>query len=244
VSESDDQTFVDQCRESTLAGWQAYENHPWLTDLERGRMTVERFLAFQVDDAPFIPYIHRTIAIGLTKAPSGSPWSRTAANLLSNYFVSDETDFKRALVDSLGQDSVRFDPGALTPAREAYANHLVKTALDGGIGEIAAALYPCAMFTSVVGERFRNVDIHGPDAFTSWAGYYANKQGSAMAEAHAAIMNEMATTADERERMLFAYARSLQHQIRVFDAAYENYPGWPRTGWATADDRIDEEARR
>lgn len=231
-------TFVDRCREAMLAGWQAYENHPWLTDLERGRMTVERFLAFQVDDAPFIPYIHRTLAIGLTKAPTGSSWSRTAANLLANYFVSDETDFKRTLVEGLGQDSVRFDAGALTPAREAYANHLLKTALDGGIGEIAAALYPCAMFTSVVGERFRRLDIHGPDAFTSWARYYANKQGSAMAEAHAALMNDMATSAGERERMRFAYARSLQHQIRVFDAAYDNHPGWPTTGWAAADDRV------
>jgi len=245
VNESDEPTtFVEQCRQATPAGWRAYEDHPWLTDLEHGRMTVERFLAFQVDDAPFIPYIHRTLAIGLTKAPTGSAWSRTAANLLSNYFVSDETDFKRDLVEGLGQRSVRFDAGALTPAREAYANHLVKTALDGGIGEIAAALYPCAMFTSVVGERFRRVDIRGPEAFTSWATYYANKQGSAMAEAHAAQMNEMATTAVERERMLFAYARSLQHQIRVFDAAYENYPGWPATGWAMADDRVDEKAHR
>lgn len=245
MNESDEPTtFVEQCRQATLAGWRAYEDHPWLTDLEHGRMTVERFLAFQVDDAPFIPYIHRTLAIGLTKAPTGSAWSRTAANLLSNYFVSDETDFKRDLVEGLGQRSVRFDAGALTPAREAYANHLVKTALDGGIGEIAAALYPCAMFTSVVGERFRRVDIRGPEAFTSWATYYANKQGSAMAEAHAAQMNEMATTAVERERMLFAYARSLQHQIRVFDAAYENYPGWPATGWAMADDRVDEKAHR
>lgn len=218
--------FVDQCRELTLKGWDAYENHPWLTDLEQGRMTVERFLAFQVDDAPFIPCIHRTLAIGLSKAPSGSSWSRTAANLLANYFVSDETDFKRSLVEGLG-DRVRFDPEALTPAREAYANHLLKTAFDGGIGEIAAALYPCAMFTSVVGERFRKVDIEGPEAFTSWARYYANKAGSAMAEAHAMVMNEMATTEEERERMLFAYARSLQHQIRVFDAAYERYPGWP-----------------
>jgi thiaminase/transcriptional activator TenA len=218
--------FVDQCRELTLKGWDAYENHPWLTDLEQGRMTVERFLAFQVDDAPFIPCIHRTLAIGLSKAPSGSSWSRTAANLLANYFVADETDFKRALVEGLG-DRVRFGPEALTPAREAYANHLLKTAFDGGIGEIAAALYPCAMFTSVVGERFRKVDIKGPEAFTSWARYYANKAGSAMAEAHAAVMNEMATTESERERMRFAYARSLQHQIRVFDAAYDQYPGWP-----------------
>jgi thiaminase len=132
---------------------------------------------------------------------------------------------------------VRFDAGALTPAREAYANHLLKAAFDGGIGEIAAALYPCAMFTKVVGERYRGVVIEGPTAFGDWARYYANKQGSQMAEAHAAVMNERATSAEEREKMMFAYARSLQHQIRVFDAAYQSYPGWPVTGWAPADDR-------
>ena len=188
-----------------------------------------------MDDAPFIPYIHRTLALGLAQAPSGSPWSRTAADLLSTYFVAAETDFKRELVESLGREAVRFDAGALTPAREAYANHLLKTALDGGIGEIAAALYPCAMFTKVVGERYRGVDITGPAAFRDWAQYYANKAGSQMAEAHAAVMNERATTGEEREKMMFAYARSLQHQIRVFDAAYQAYPGWPATGWAPAD---------
>jgi thiaminase len=227
--------FIDRCRAATAAGWEAYENHPWLTDLERGRMTVERFLAFQVDDAPFIPYIHRTLALGLAKAPSGSAWSRTTANLLSGYFVTAETDFKRELVESLGRNSVRFDSGALTPAREAYANHLLKTGLEGGIGEIAAALYPCAMFTKVVGERFKGVEIQGPSAFGAWAQYYANKAGSEMAEAHAALMNECATTAEERDKMMFVYARSLQHQIRVFDAAYRSHPGWPTTGWAAVD---------
>ncbi|MEV0265869.1 hypothetical protein AB0I49_31675 [Streptomyces sp. NPDC050617] len=235
-------TFTDQCREATAAGWEAYENHPWLTDLERGRMTTGRFLAFQVDDAPFIPYIHRTLALGLTKSPTGSAWSRTTANLLSEYFVTEETGFKQSLVESLGHTAVRFDAGALTPAREAYANHMLKTGLDGGIGEIAAALYPCAMFTRVVGERYKGVDIKGPPAFGAWAQYYANKAGSAMAEAHAAVMDECATTAEAREKMMFAYARSLQHQIRVFDAAYESHPGWPATGWAAADASITAEA--
>lgn len=237
-------SFTEQCREAMAVGWKTYEEHPWLTDLEHGRMTVERFLAFQVDDAPFIPYIHRTLAFGLAKAPSGSSWSRTAADLLSNYFVAAETDFKRSLVESLGRDSVRFDAGALTPAREAYANHLLKTAFDGGIGEIAAALYPCAMFTRVVGERYKGLVIEGPSAFGDWAQYYANKQGSQMAEAHAAVMNERATTAEEREKMMFAYARSLQHQIRVFDAAYQNYPGWPTIGWAAVDDHVAEGTMR
>ena len=238
------ETFTEHCREAMAVGWKAYEEHPWLTDLEHGRMTVQRFLAFQIDDAPFIPYIHRALAFGLAKAPSGSSWSRTAADLLSNYFVAAETDFKRSLVESLGQVSVRFDAGALTPAREAYANHLLKTALDGGIGEIAAALYPCAMFTKVVGERYQGVVIEGPSAFGAWAQYYANKAGSQMAQAHAAVMNESATTAEEREKMMFAYARSLQHQIRVFDAAYQDYPGWPTTGWAAADHRVTERTSR
>jgi thiaminase len=228
-------SFTEHCREAMALGWKAYREHPWLTDLEHGRLTVERFLAFQIDDAPFIPYIHRTLALGLAKAPSGSSWSRTTANLLSEYFVSAETDFKRTLIESLGGNAVRFDDGALTPAREAYANHLLKTGLDGDIGEIAAALYPCAMFTEVVGERYRGVEIEGPAAFGEWAGYYANKAGSRMAQAHAEAMDAAATTAAARAKMKFAYARSLQHQIRVFDAAYQSYPGWPTTGWDGAD---------
>jgi thiaminase (transcriptional activator TenA) len=244
LEQQEPDTFSEQCRAAMAVGWTAYEQHPWLTDLEHGRMTVERFLAFQVDDAPFIPYIHRTLALGLAKAPSGSPWSRTAANLLSEYFVSAETDFKRSLIESLGPAAVRFDAGALTPAREAYANHLLRTAFDGGIGEIAAALYPCALFTRVVGERFKGIDIVGPPAFGAWAQYYANKQGSQMAEAHSAVMDEMAVTPQDRVKMMFAYGRSLQHQIRVFDAAYKSYPGWPPTGWAQVDDRVIEGTAR
>jgi thiaminase (transcriptional activator TenA) len=228
--------FVDECMQATAVGWQAYEHHPWFEAFESGELPLSRFIAFQVADAPFVPQIHRTLALGLAKAPTASRWSRVASRLLSEYFVADEIEAKRRILEKSGVTACRFDFWALVPAREAYANHMVRTGLDGTIGEIAAALLPCAMFTKVVGQRFRGVEIRGPEAYRDWADYYANKEGMEMAQAHAEMMEiEAGEGAAAQERMLLAFARSLQHQIAVFDAALAGTAQWPATGVGQVD---------
>jgi thiaminase len=220
--------LVDECKRAAGPAWKCYENHPWFEAMENGTLPVERFIRFQVEDGPFIPYLHQTIALGLTKAPVGSPWSRAATILLSDVFVGKELEAKRQIIESLGVTEPRFDRWALSPRREAYANHLLRTALEGSTAQVAASLLPCTFFTQVVGKRFESVDIKGPEAYRRWAKIYADKQMYNMLEAHIEMMEwEVRREPSAKEELIRLFVRSTQHQVVVFDDALEPSAPWP-----------------
>ena len=222
--------FTEECREHAESAWRAYRHHPWIEAMADGTLTVEQFVAFQINDAPYISDLHRCLALGMAKAPTGSEWSKAAATVLDDVWVLGEIEAKQELLRDFGyHDPLPIGPQAYIPAREAYANHLVRAALEGDIGDIASALYPCAMFTKIIGDRFRGTTVPGPAAFGRWADIYVQRAVHRMAEAHAAMMNECAARTDQagRDRMRLLYLRSIQHQIDVFDAAYTFDHAWP-----------------
>jgi len=222
-------SFVEQCHHRAAEVWRTYRHHPWIEAMAAGELPVEKFVAFQVNDAPYIVDLHRSLAYGVAKAP-GTAWAKAATTVLDDVWVLNEIETKRQLLADVGfADELRIGPEAYIPAREAYANHLVRTALEGDIGQVASALLPCAMFTQVIGERFRGVRIDGPPAYQKWADIYVERAVHRMAEAHAEMMEEQALRTDEagREQMYLRYLRSLQHQVDVFDAAWELDVRWP-----------------
>jgi thiaminase/transcriptional activator TenA len=222
-------SFVDHCHERAADVWHAYRHHPWIEAMATGELPVEKFVSFQVNDAPYIVDLHRSLAFGVAKAP-GTSWAKAAATVIDDVWVHNEIDTKRALLADLGHtEELRIGRSAYIPAREAYANHLVRTALEGDIGQIASALLPCAMFTQVIGARFRGMQLAGPPAYQKWADIYVQRAVHRMAEAHAEVMETESARTDEagREHMYLCYLRSLQHQVDVFDAAWELDTAWP-----------------
>jgi thiaminase len=227
--------FVAECERGAEDAWAAYRHHPWIEAMAAGTLPVAKFVSFQVNDAPYIVDLHRTLALGVAKAPAGSAWTKAATTVLDDVWVLNEIQAKQELLDELGYpEKLRIGPDVYTPAREAYANHLVRTALEGDIGDIAAALLPCAMFTSVIGARFRGVRIDGPPAYQKWADIYVQRAVHRMAEAHANMMEDRARATDQagRDRMKLLYLRSVQHQVDVFDSAWRLDVDWPGTASA------------
>lgn len=225
--------FVAECEAFAKKAWDTYRHHPWIEAMAAGQLPVEKFIAFQVNDAPYIVDLHRTLALGMAKAPAGSSWTKAAATVIDDVWVLNEIEAKKELLRELGvSDELEITPSAYIPAREAYANHLVRTALEGNIGDIASALLPCAMFTQVIGGRFAQVKIPGPAAYQHWADIYAQRAVHRMAEVHAAMMEAEAARTDlaGRDRMKLLYLRSVQHQVDVFDAAWHMRVIWPGDG--------------
>lgn len=223
-------SFAEQCRDNAAAAFARYREHPWIEALAAGTLPVKKFVAFQVNDAPYITDLHRALAIGVSKAPTGSSWSKAALTVLDDVWVLGEIEAKREILADLGYtEPLEVGPEAYTPAREAYANHLVRTALEGSIGDIAAALLPCAMFAEVVGKRFAGVTINGPAAYQKWARIYVERAIYRMAEEHAEMLETESRRTDDsgRARMRLLYLRSVQHQIDVFDSAWNLDVTWP-----------------
>ncbi|MFK0160777.1 TenA family protein [Streptomyces sp. NPDC090493] len=234
-------TFVDDCRERSKAVWNAYRHHPWIEALADGTLRPEQFVFFQTDDGAHVAEFNRTIALGIAKAPVGHPWAKAAANVLANMSTVDELGEKQSLIEDLGFPAVMgHDRWSTSPAREGYVNHLVRTGLEGTFPHIAASLYPCSLFTEVIGSRFRGVRIPGPEPYRRWADMYTRRTRTEMCAAHAAVMEDAADAGGRagRESLFRLYKRSLEHQVRVFDAAWALDGMWPGGGRTRAAEAI------
>ncbi|WP_063048374.1 TenA family protein [Nocardia arthritidis] len=222
-------TFIEECDEFTAEVWAAYKNHPWIEALAGGTLTVAQFSFFQIDDGAHVAEFNRALALGIAKAPVGHPWARAAAHVLDDMSTSAELSEKQSLLDELGVERrIEHSRWKCSPAREGYVNHLVRTAYEGSLGDIATSLYPCSLFTVVIGERFRNTDM-SHSAFKRWTDMYTRRTRNEMREQHFALIEATAATADSvaRDRMRQIYRRSLEHQVRVFDAAWVMDQQWP-----------------
>lgn len=223
-------TFVAQCRAATEHIWAAYEHHPWIEALAEGTLTPRQFAFFQLDDGAHVAEFNRTLALGIAKAPTGHPWAKAAAHVLDDLSTVAELGEKRTLLAELGYDvPLRPDRWHCSPAREGYVNHLVRAGYEGGLPEIAMALLPCAMFVEVVGARFRGRPLAGPEAFRTWAAMYTRATRTEMCSQHISVAEDAAKKSDAhaRQHLLQLYTRSLEHQVRVFDAAWRLDGEWP-----------------
>jgi thiaminase (transcriptional activator TenA) len=223
-------SFLDDCKEFSRGSWFEYENHPWIHGLADGKLKAEQFVQFQIDDGVHVVDFNRALALGIAKAPPDHSWALAAATILNSQSTVAELNEKQALIRELGFDKpVRSDRWGCSPAREGYVNHLVRVAYEGTLAHIATSLYPCSLFTQVIGQRFEGVEIPGAESFRKWADIYVRPTRRQMCAEHAAVIEDAAAKADsaERSHLLWLYRRSLEHQVRVFDAAWALEGDWP-----------------
>ncbi|MEV0323045.1 TenA family protein [Streptomyces sp. NPDC050658] len=222
--------ILDEFRAFAAPVWTLYERHPWIEALAEGTLTTAQFVRFQIEDRAHVVDYNRVLALGIARAGPAEPWADTAAAILSGQSTGQELAEKEALIAELGGTSDQVpDRWSCSPAREGYVNHLVRTAHEGDLLDIATALYPCSLFTQVIGARLRDVDVPGPEPFGRWAAVYTRSTRTQMCSQHARVIVEAAGSIAPARRAVLAriYRRSLEHQVRVFDAAFTGEDGWP-----------------
>ena len=180
----------------------------------------ERFQFFLAQDMPYQTDFLNALLLGGTRSPEPDTWLQLRA------FIAAEAAFEGSLLDEMGTPWT-FDRWAAGPAREGYMNHLTRVALEGTPGELAAALLPCAAgFTGAMAEP---VDTRGHHPlYARWLAYYERPEQAVFSDGLVGVFDRaMAGASDagiEHARMIFV--RSLQHQIAVFDAAWNLADPW------------------
>ncbi len=136
-----DMAFSDRLLEAGENLWAAQYRHPFVVELAEGRLEEEAFLHWVRQDYRYLLDYARVFAIAGTKAPD----EETMADLFgsAHRILDSEMDLHRSFAADFG-----ITPGELASIRKAptcvaYTNFLVRTAHEGSIAEIAAAIYPC-----------------------------------------------------------------------------------------------------
>ncbi|WP_256300558.1 thiaminase II [Haloarchaeobius salinus] len=121
--------------------WKAQYEHPFVTELADGTLDEAAFRHWVEQDYRYLLDYARTFAIAGTKTRDEA----TMAHLLgvAHTVLDYEMDLHREFAAQYDLTPGDLESVRKTPTCVAYTNYLVRTAHEGSVAEIAAAIYPC-----------------------------------------------------------------------------------------------------
>jgi thiaminase (transcriptional activator TenA) len=210
--------------------WRALHEHPFITELAAGTLSLERFRFFLEQDNFYLEEYARCLAMGAAK-------SRTEAEL--RYFTTDlnqvldaELPSNRTLLQRVVEMGAADHSGsvAMAPANVAYTSYMHSLALRGGPLEIMASLLPCAWsYVEIAADLRERTDLDHP-AYGGWIAYFSLPSNVEMVEAlrrdFDALVAEEVTTDARREDIGRIFATSSRLERSFWDMAY-TLERWP-----------------
>jgi thiaminase/transcriptional activator TenA len=193
----------DRLRAGAQAIWSAALAHPFLQELRAGRLPLERFRFFLVQDYLYLGAFARAVAVALAKAPDDETVQRLARRVLTPV----ERPLHARLFAAAGVDLDDVAAAESAPTNLAYQNHLLATALTGGTAEVAAALLPCPWIYHEMGAALGPIDhpVYGP-----WARFYAE---GGLADSVAAWRELVDELPGSEPAMLRAFRTSCRYEL-------------------------------
>ncbi len=147
--------FSDELLAAGSAIWEAQYEHPFVTELAEGTLDPAAFRHWVEQDYRYLLDYARTFAVAGTKARR----EETMAGLLNvaHTVLDYEMDLHREFAADYGIPRADLESVEKAPTCVAYTNFLVRTAHEGTLPEIAAAIYPCGQGYLDVAEHMAEV---------------------------------------------------------------------------------------
>ena len=208
-------SFSNQLRQDAGKIWEQIFQHPFLREAREGRLPVEKFRYYLLQDYHYLEGFARAVAIALGKAPD----SRSVELLAKRVLTPIERPLHRrmlGLVEVSLEEAAKAEP---SPTNLAYTNHMLATAFSHGLGPTAAALLPCPWTYNHLGDVLGEVDH---PVYGEWVAFYHQGFLEESVRAWCEFVDTTAQEASPQERGLMrrAFLTSSRYELMFWDMAY------------------------
>lgn len=203
--------------------WEAQKEHPFVVELAEGTLAEERFQNWVRQDYRYLLDYARLFAIAGAKARD----ERTMTELLhvAHSTLDVEMDLHRQFAEDYGISPEELEATTKAPTCEAYTDFLIRTAYEGSLAEISAALYPCGQGYLDIGRHTADLATEG-HRYTPWIEMYTSDEFREVVE----LMREFVDDCGERfpgehDAMREAFLTSARLEYQFWEMAYSS-EGW------------------
>ena len=212
--------FSDQLLAAGEPIWEAQKEHPFVRELAAGTLDEAAFQHWLKQDYRYLLDYARLFSIAGTKARD----EETMTHLLgvAHEVLDREMDLHREFAADYGISREELETVEKAPTCVAYTNFLLRTAHEGSIAEIAAALYPCMQgyldvaehMAALADEEHRYtpfIEVYTGEDFreaTAWCREFVDRCGDRYPGEHDAMREAFLTSAKLEYRFWeMAYTR-------------------------------------
>lgn len=114
-------------------------------------------------------------------------------------------------------------PVMILPAIQAYVDYLHQTANEAPIAEAVASCKPCFYIYGTLGHRMKAGGIVSNNPFELWIQSYSSKNFLNSGQRMREMVNQLAAEPGvDEHKMIAAFVTSVQHEIAMWDAVYQD----------------------
>ena len=203
--------------------WQAQKTHPFVVELADGTLDREAFEHWVKQDYRYLQDYARLWALAGTKARE--EMRMTALLDVAHTILETEMDLHRSFAADYGISQEELEATAKAPTCVAYTNFLLRTAYEGSIAEIAAALYPCMQGYLDIADHMAEL-TDGTHEYTPFIDTYTSEEfREDVAWGRGFVDDCWERYPGEREAMEEAFLMSAKLEYRFWEMAYTT-EGW------------------
>lgn len=218
--------FADSLFEAVRPIWEAQLEHPFVQGIGDGTLDEERFKRWVRQDYLYLKEFARIFAwaVAKTERLESMGWYASVLDLTLN----TEMGLHRSYAERFGITAEELETERMWPTTRAYTDFLVRTAADGDMADLVAALLPCAWGYVFVAQRLAAKARPTDQRYADWIAQYASKEFAEATDWLKAEMNRLAegATAEKRRRLTELFALSSRYEWAFWEMCW-NGEDWP-----------------
>jgi thiaminase (transcriptional activator TenA) len=218
--------FTDELFEAARPIWDAQLEHPFVRGIADGSLDPDVFKRWVLQDYLYLKDFARLFAWAVAKADrlESMGWYAGVLNLTLN----TEMELHRQYAARFGLTAADLERERIWPTTRAYTDFLVRTAADGDMAELVAALLPCAWGYVYIAERMAKGEPPEDQRYADWIAQYASPEFAEAAEWLRSEMNRLAegATAEKRARLTELFVLSSRYEWQFWEMCWRG-EAWP-----------------
>ena len=221
------ETFSGRLRDQCSRVWAGLHAHPFLAELARGSLPLDRFRFFIEQDLLYLPAFARCMAAGAAKSGSAAELEFFSRQLdgVTRLEIPSNVRLLEQVVELGAAD--RGGSRGMAPATVAYTSFLLATAAGGGVAEIIAAILPCSWSYIEIADGLREQIAPHP-VYADWVSFYLQPQEAELVRQMRSTFDALAgvLSDEQRGRLAEIFLMSSRLEGMFWDMAY-TLDQWP-----------------
>lgn len=213
--------FTDELYEAARPIWDAQLEHPFVRGITEGTLDEEIFKNWVRQDYLYLKEFARVFAWAAAKADRLDSMGWYAAGL--HLTLNTEMELHRQYAARFGLTPADLEGEAMWPTTRAYTDFLVRTAADGEMTDLVAALLPCAWGYVHIAQRMARGGAPADARYADWIAQYASPEFAEAAGWLRGELNRLAegATAEKRERLTQLFVLSSRYEWLFWEMCWQ-----------------------
>lgn len=210
--------FSDRLLEDGTHIWQAQKEHPFVVELAEGTLDESAFRDWIKQDYRYLLDYARLFALAGAKARDEE--TMTSLLTIAHSTLSHEMNLHREFAGDYGISREELEAVRKSPTCEAYTSFLIRTAYEGSLAEISAALFPCGQGFLDVGEHAAELATE-THRYSPWIETYTSDEFRDVVGSMREFVDRCGEQyPGEHEAMREAFLTSARFEYRFWEMAY------------------------